>query len=84
MNDGVLSKAEQLQLLRDQLEADLPHLPLGDIGEQTVPGDGNPESEIMFIGESLDETRHYPVPTRSGPDAADFLRGSGFMVRDGN
>ncbi len=47
MNSAVL-----LQAVRDQLEKDLPKLPLGDINEPTVPGDGNPEAELMFIGEA--------------------------------
>jgi uracil-DNA glycosylase family 4 len=47
-----MSKADELQKVRDQLEKDLPQLPLGQSGEKTVPGDGNPAAEIMFIGEA--------------------------------
>ncbi len=47
-----MTKAEQLQHVRKSLEDDLETLPLGDIGEQTVPGDGNAEAEIVFIGEA--------------------------------
>jgi uracil-DNA glycosylase family 4 len=63
------SKAAQLQALRTQLEQDLPKLPLGNIGEQSVPGDGNPESEIMYIGEAPgyhESVQRKPFVGRSG------------------
>jgi len=64
-----MSKAEQLQKIYQKLEKDLPKLPLGDIGENTVPGDGDPESEIMFIGEApgyYESIERKPFIGRSG------------------
>jgi len=64
-----MTKAEQLAKLWAQLETDLPKLPLGDINEPTVPGDGNPDSEIMFIGEApgyYESVQRKPFVGRSG------------------
>jgi uracil-DNA glycosylase family 4 len=62
-------KAQQLQDIRDRLEKDLPSLPLGNTDEQTVPGDGNPEAEIVFIGEApgyYESVQRKPFVGRSG------------------
>ncbi len=62
-------KAQHLQAIRDRLEKDLPVLPLGDTGEQTVPGDGNPEAEILFIGEApgyYESVQRKPFVGKSG------------------
>lgn len=64
-----MSKAAQLQEVREQLEKDLPQLPLGDIGEKTVPGDGNAEAELFFIGEApgyYESVERKPFVGRSG------------------
>lgn len=64
-----MTKAEQLQHLRQTLERDLAGLPLGDTGEQTVPGDGNPEAELLFIGEAPgyhESVERKPFVGRSG------------------
>lgn len=64
-----MTKAEQLQKVRKSLEDDLSTLPLGDLGEQTVPGDGNPEAEIVFIGEAPgyhESVERRPFVGRSG------------------
>jgi uracil-DNA glycosylase len=63
------TKAAQLQEVRVQLEKDLPKLPLGNIGEQTVPGDGNPDTEIVYIGEAPgyhESVQRKPFVGRSG------------------
>ncbi len=64
-----MSKAAQLQAVRDQLEKDLPHLPLGNINEPTVPGDGSADAELMFIGEApgyYESVQRKPFVGRSG------------------
>lgn len=64
-----MSKADQLAKLRAKLEKDLPTLPLGDINEPSVPGDGNPDSEIMYIGEApgyYESVQRKPFVGRSG------------------
>lgn len=47
-----MTKAEELQKIREQLEADYASLPLVTKATDTVPGEGNPDAEIMFIGEA--------------------------------
>lgn len=47
-----MTKAEELQKIREQLEADYASLPLVTKATDTVPGEGNPNAEIMFIGEA--------------------------------
>ncbi len=64
-----MSKADQLSKVYEQLEKDLPKLPLGNIGENTVPGNGDPDSEIMFIGEApgyYESVERKPFVGRSG------------------
>jgi uracil-DNA glycosylase len=64
-----MSKDEQLAKLRAKLEKDLSTLPLGDINEPTVPGDGSGESEIMYIGEApgyYESVQRKPFVGRSG------------------
>ncbi len=64
-----MTKAEQLQQVYQQLEENLPNLPLGNIGEPTVPGDGNAESAILFIGEApgyYESVQRKPFVGRSG------------------
>ncbi len=64
-----MTKAEQLAELRAKLEKDLPNLPLGNINELTVPGDGDPDSEIMYIGEApgyYESVQRKPFVGRSG------------------
>lgn len=64
-----MTKAQQLAALYAQLENDKEQLPLGDTGENTVPGDGDPESEIMGIGEApgyYESVQRKPFVGRSG------------------
>jgi len=77
----VSSKAALLQAIRDQLEKDLPSLPLGNIGEPTVPGDGNPEAELVFIGEApgyYESVQRKPFVGRSGQLFVNTLAEVGF------
>ena len=46
------SKQQRILEIRQQLEADWESLPLVSSMAETVPGDGNAEAEIMFIGEA--------------------------------
>lgn len=47
-----MNKTEQLQAVRTKLEQDAPKLPLAKTAKDTVPGEGNPDADIMFIGEA--------------------------------
>lgn len=47
-----MTKTAQLRQIREQLEADFASLPMVTRPEDTVPGEGNPEAEVMFIGEA--------------------------------
>jgi len=47
-----MNKADELKKIRQQLEADYASLPMVTKMEDTVPGEGNSNAEIMFIGEA--------------------------------
>ena len=47
-----MNKAEELKKIREQLEAEYASLPMVTKMEDTVPGEGNPNAEILFIGEA--------------------------------
>ncbi len=47
-----MNKASELKKIREQLEADYASLPMVTKMEDTVPGEGNPNAEILFIGEA--------------------------------
>lgn len=47
-----MNKVQALQNIREQLEADYKKLPLVSSAKDTVPGEGNPHAEILFIGEA--------------------------------
>ena len=47
-----MDNSQELQAIREQLEADYKQLPLVSSVKDTVPGEGNPNAEIMFIGEA--------------------------------
>lgn len=64
-----LTKREQLDAVFQQLEENLHTLPLGTSGEPTVPGNGNPDAQIMFIGEApgfQESQQRKPFVGRSG------------------
>jgi uracil-DNA glycosylase len=47
-----MSKAAELKKLYAELEAAVSHLPLATKPDDIVPGEGNAEAKIMFIGEA--------------------------------
>ena len=47
-----MTNADKLREVRKQLEVDYASLPLVSSAKDTVPGEGNPNTEIMFIGEA--------------------------------
>jgi DNA polymerase len=64
-----MTKAEQLQQIYQDLEKNKAKLPLGNLNEPTVPGDGNPDAEILFIGEApgyYESVQRKPFVGRSG------------------
>jgi len=63
------TKVERLKHLYLQLESDISNLPLGNIGEKTVPGDGNADAKVLFIGEApgyYESVERKPFVGRSG------------------
>jgi uracil-DNA glycosylase len=76
-----MTKREQLDAVYQQLEQDLHTLPLGAIGEPTVPGDGEAEAELMFIGEAPgfhESQQRKPFVGRSGQLFIKTLASVGF------
>ncbi len=76
-----MTKAELLQQVRADLEQDLPTLPLGELHEPTVPGDGNPEAELLFIGEApgyYESVERKPFVGKSGQLFIKTLAAVGF------
>jgi DNA polymerase len=62
-------RTQQLHALYKKLEKDLPNLPLGNLGENTVPGDGTADAEVMYIGEApgyYESVQRKPFVGRSG------------------
>ena len=47
-----MDKQEKLAQLRHKLEKNASKLPLAKTAKDTVPGEGNPNAQIMFIGEA--------------------------------
>jgi len=80
-----MTKADRLQKVRESLEKDLPNLPLGDIGEPTVPGDGSSEAKIVFIGEAPghnESIERKPFVGRSGQFFIKTLAAVGYPRQD--
>ena len=46
-----MSKIEELKKIKEDIEADK-NLPLVSKPEDVIPGDGNPDAKIIFIGEA--------------------------------
>lgn len=64
-----MSKAEVLQAIYQELRAAAPELPLAESAEDIVPGEGNPEAQILFIGEApgyYESVEHRPFVGKSG------------------
>jgi uracil-DNA glycosylase len=76
-----MKKAEQLREVYEELEKQKSRLPLGTIGEPIVPGDGDPESELLFIGEApgyYESVQGKPFVGRSGQLLNQTLADIGF------
>lgn len=64
-----MDKAVELQTLQQELETSYQSLPLATKPEDLVHGEGNPEAEIMFIGEGpgyYEAVQRRPFVGRSG------------------
>ena len=75
------TKAAQLRALFAELEAAVPTLPLGETGESLVPGDGDPDSPLLFIGEApgyYESVQKRPFVGRSGQLLAATLQEVGY------
>lgn len=76
-----MSKTEKLREVFAQLAEDLPDLPLGNLNENIVPGDGNPDTKMMFIGEApgyYESVQRKPFVGRSGQLLAQMLKEIGY------
>ncbi|SRR5258708_389145 len=76
-----MSKAEELKAVFAQLAEDLPTLPLGNLNENIVPGDGDPDTQMMFIGEApgyYESVQKKPFVGRSGQLLAETLKEIGY------
>lgn len=64
-----MDKAAQLNEIHRQLEADVATLPLANQSIDIIPGEGNPDAELMFIGEAPgyhESVQRRPFVGRSG------------------
>lgn len=64
-----MSKLNQLQQLYQELDDQAAKLPLANSASDFVPGEGNPDAEIMFIGEAPgyhESVEHRPFVGKSG------------------
>lgn len=80
-----MSKAADLQALYQKLEAQAPTLPLATTATDIVPGEGNPEAEIMFIGEAPGENeaiQRRPFVGKSGQLFRKTLNATGITEKD--
>jgi uracil-DNA glycosylase len=65
----MVSKAEKLRELYAELGQAAPNLPLAETATDIVPGEGNPQAEMMFIGEApgyFESVEHRPFVGKSG------------------
>jgi len=53
-----MTNKEKLETLRKKLEKNAPNLPLAKTFKDIVPGEGNPEAMLMFIGEAAGYYEH--------------------------
>lgn len=53
-----MTNKEKLEILKKKLEKDAPNLPLTKTLRDIVPGEGNPEAMLMFIGEAAGYHEH--------------------------
>lgn len=53
-----MNKVARLKKVRKKLEQDATKLPLAEFAKDTVPGEGNPDADIMFIGEAAGYHEH--------------------------
>jgi uracil-DNA glycosylase len=75
-----MSKAEELDLIYQELRTAAPNLPLASSATDIVPGEGSPDAEIMFIGEAPgynESVEHRPFVGKSGQLFRQTLRETG-------
>lgn len=80
-----MSKAEALAALYQELAAAAPSLPLATSAADIVPGEGNPEAEVLFIGEAPgyhESVQHRPFVGRSGQLFRQQIRELGWQEKD--
>lgn len=53
-----MNKAQKLAAIKTKLEQDTAKLPLAGNLKDTVPGEGNPDADILFIGEAAGYHEH--------------------------
>lgn len=85
MEGKVLTKLEQLEILRAQV-AECRHCPhLANARTQTVFGEGNPDAQVMFVGEAPgadEDTTGKPFVGRAGKLLTQVINRLGFYRKD--
>ncbi len=69
MNGIELDKNQRLAQVKADLESNVDRLPLADVPEDIVPAEGDPDAELMFIGEAPgyhETVQRRPFVGRSG------------------
>lgn len=80
-----LSQAKTLPEVYELLRQNVKELPLAEQASDIVPGEGNPQAEIMFIGEApgyYESVEHRPFVGKSGQLFRQVLREVGFAEKD--
>ena len=81
---NTMSKQEELEALKQEIENDL-ECPLKDAATNMVFGKGNPDAEIVFIGEAPgaeEDKQGIPFVGRAGRELDKYLRNIGLTIED--
>lgn len=84
-HNPALSKQERLALLQAHHDANCPHCTCSTTHNRTVFGEGNPDAQIMFIGEAPGEEEDRtgrPFVGRAGQKLDDIIRAMGLARAD--
>jgi DNA polymerase len=80
-----MNKSDRLKKIRAKLAASAKKLPLAKIAKDTVPGEGNPNADILFIGEAAGYNEHVqrrPFVGRAGKLLNSVLEDIGIPRKD--
>jgi len=83
--DGASDKRSRLEALRAAHASDCPHCTRATGFTNLVFGEGNPEAEVVFVGEALGETEDLtgrPFVGKAGEKLDEMIRAMGFVRAD--